>query len=103
VLATDAAGAVVQGGAVLALRRHRRSLGRHRRPDPEPPFSGPAKRSSKPRPACTRTGCATTIRPRDATSRSTRWGWWTGRACMGMRGNRRCGTERVIAGLDPAI
>ena len=49
------------------------------RPKPASPASG-----SSPRAASTKTGCATTTRRPGGTSRPTRWGWWTGRACLGM-------------------
>ena len=51
----------------------------------------PPANGSRPKAACTRTGCATTTPPPAATSRRTRWGWWMGRVCMVTPARTRAG------------
>ena len=46
--------------------------------------AGQRDNGSRANPACTRTGCAITIQPREGISKPTRWGWSMGRVFMGM-------------------
>jgi hypothetical protein len=63
-----------------------------------PPPASPAS-GSRPRAACIRTGCPTTIRQQGATSSRTPSGSSTGRASMGTRGSRLCVTRIRPASL----
>ena len=47
----------------------------------------------RPKAACTRTGCATTIPQRGGISGPTRWGWWMGHPSTATRSRTRGGTS----------
>ena len=83
-------GVHVTTGTPIALRGLRPFGAKNGPPNRYPGAPHSPASAARPKPACIRTGCATSTRPPAATSRPTRWGWWTGRVCMGMRGRARC-------------
>ncbi len=97
VFATDGAGAQVWTASYLPFGRVYASSG----PNSDlrfPPLGhlsdalpGNGTNGSRPRAACTKTGCATTTRRWGVIFKAIRWGWWMAHPSMGMLSRTRGG------------